>query len=300
MRLMHLSACVIAFAVASTGCDKKEEKAPPTATATPSAEKKVEAPKPTFTKVAPKVSSKDEETSNMKMSLTLDVDPGTGKPASTTMSNNEVETREEEILAVSGDAITKLKVKYGTLDSTSNEGKGDTKKPDARAGKTYIVESKDGKLVVTGEDGKPTVPAEATPIAKDFQTLGKPEPIAAALPTRALKPGESVPEVAKAMTESMKASGKDMDVGDVTATFREQKGDEGIFDVTVNMSKGDGAMKMTMPLKGELRLRTADGQLSGMKLSGPINIAPGADPKAKEKVSGKGTMDMEATRKVKS
>ena len=84
----------------------------------------------------------------MKMDLTLDVEDG-GKKKSSTLKQSENESRTEEILAVSGDAVTKVKVKYDSIEGSLGDGKSDQKKSDARVDKTYIVESKDGKLVVT-------------------------------------------------------------------------------------------------------------------------------------------------------
>jgi hypothetical protein len=297
MRLFQVSAFAIVLSLAA--CGKKEE-AKPEVKPAPTTEKAAESP--TFTKKAPVANQKAEETSKMKMSLTLDVDPtGSGKSTSTSMDTKENETREEEILAVSGDAITKVKVKYTELDSTMSEGGKESKKPDPRSGKTYVVSFKDGKLEVLGEDGKPAVPVEATLVEKDYHLLGKPDPITAALPARTLKPGEKVPEVADAMKAMLKSSGNDMDISDVSATFKEKSGDEGVFDVTVTLGKADGPMKMSMPLKGELHVRTADGQLASMKLSGPVNVTTNeADPKNKMKMSGKGNMELEAARKMKS
>jgi hypothetical protein len=298
MRLFHVSAFVLALSVAA--CGKKEE-AKPEVKPAPSAEKAIETP--TFVKKAPAANQKAEETSKMKMTLTLDVDPtGSGKSTSMSMDTKENETRDEEILAVSGDAITKVKVKYAELESTMTEGTKETKKPDPRSGKTYVVSFEGGKLSVMGEDGKPAVPVEATLVEKDYHQLGKPDPITAALPARTLKPGEKVPEVAEAMKQMLKSSGGDgMDISDVSATFKEKSGDDGVFDVTMTLGKTDGPMKMSMPLKGELHVRTADGQLSSMKLSGPVTVTTNeSDPKNKVKMSGKGNMELEASRKMKS
>ena len=300
MRLFHVSALAVVLVVSA--CGKKEEGAKSDPKAAPSATTTVEAP--TFTKKAPVANQKAEETSKMKMGLTLDVDPtGSGKSVNTTMDTTQDQSREEEILAVTGDAITKVKVKYTTLDSSMTEGGKATKEPDPRVGKTYVVSSKDGKVEVLGEDGKAAVPVEATLVEKDFQRLGKADPIAAALPARVLKPGENVPELADAIKAMMKSNGggKDMEISDVTATFKEKSGDEGIFDVALTLGKADGPMKMSVPLKGELHLRTADGQMASIKLAGPVTVSTNeSDPKNKVKMSGKGNMEIEAARKLKS
>lgn len=292
---MNTYATLAVVAIALVGCKDK----PADTKATPTSEApKTEVAKATFTKKAPAASQKHEEKSSMKMDLTLDVEEG-GKKKTSTIKQTESETRTEEILAVKGDAITKVKVTYADISGAMGDGKDDHKKTDARSGKTYIVEYLDGKLAITDADGKKVVPAEATPVEKDFAMLGKEDPVAAAIPNRALKPGEDVPEVAKAIESLLKSTGgKDMDVSGATAKFREQKGDEGIFDVTVTLGKTDGPMKMSIPLKGEMRVRTATSDTSGVKLAGPIVVTT-ADGEKKTKMDGKGTMDIESTRTMK-
>ncbi|GAC1355375.1 MAG: hypothetical protein NVSMB47_08830 [Polyangiales bacterium] len=297
MRLFQVSALAAVLVLAAC---KKEEGAKPETKSGPPATGEA----PMFTKKAPVANQKAEETSKMKLGLTLDIDPtGSGKTVSTKMDSTQSETRDEEILAVAGDAITKLKVTYASLDSSMNDGTKDTKTPDPRAGKTYVVDAKDGKVEILGEDGKPTVPVEATMVEKDYHRLGKPDPIAAALPARTLKAGESVPELADAIKAMLKESGggKEMDVSDVSATFKEKSGDEGVFDIGVTLGKTEGPMKMSMPLKGELHVRTTDGQMASMKLAGPVSVTTNdSDPKNKVKITGKGNMELEAARKAKS
>jgi hypothetical protein len=292
---MNTYTALAVVAIALVGCKDK----PADTKATPTTEApKAETPKATFTKKAPVEKQKHEEKSSMKMDLTLDVEEG-GKKKTSSIKQTENESRTEEILAVKGDAITKVKVTYADISGAMGDGKDEHKKTDARAGKTYIVEYLDGKLAITDEAGKKVVPAEATPVEKDFALLGKEDPIAAAIPSRTLKPGEDVPEVGKAIENLLKSTcGKDIDVSGATAKFREQKGDEGIFDVTVTLGKSDGPMKMSIPLKGEMRVRTADSDTSGIKLSGPIVVTT-ADGEKKTKMDGKGTMDIESTRTLK-
>jgi hypothetical protein len=87
-----------------------------------------------------------------------------------------------------------------------------------------------------------------------------------------------------------------MKISDVSVVLKEKSGDEGVFDVKATLAVVDGPMSFSMALAGDMHVRTADSQLTAMKMSGPVTITSTPDPKNKMKMDGKGTMEMTATR----
>jgi len=287
-------AVLFSLSAGSAGC--KEEAKP-----------EVAAPKPTesaapvvakvpdgtvFTKKAPTVGSKREESADTHMTMDLTVDTGNGKPKSSAMEVKGVEKRLEEVLAVSGDAPTKLKVTFSEKTETMKEGDKERPKKSALAGKTYVVDATGAKLAVTDEKGKPAPSAEAKEVEKQYKTLGKPEPMLAAMPSTPLQPGDPVPALAKALEEEMTAKADGMVVSNTTVVFKEAKGDEGIFDVGFTLSKDEGPMSMKIDMKGPIKVSKATSSPTAMNLKGPLTVSAKSDPKGKMKMDGKGEMQM--------
>jgi hypothetical protein len=252
----------------------------------------------TFTRKAPTVGTKREESGDMSMSMRIDVDPGNGKPQKTEMSMAESTKQSQELLAVSGDAPTKVKVTFTSIDAKMVEGGKENRRPTPLAGKTYVVEAKDGKIDVKDDKGKAVAAAETKEVSKHFKSLGKPDPVAAALPTTPLRPGEKVEALSRSLESYMQQDESGLKVSDVTVTFREKLGDDGVFDLTLKMGKEEGPMSMTMDLKGEMRISTTTGEPRKMELKGPITIGSTGgtggkgDPKSKMKMDGSGSMAM--------
>lgn len=232
-----------------------------------------------FTKIAPAVGTKRQESSDLRMTMAMTVD---GRKDDTSVT--ESVRRTDEVLAVAGNVVTKVKTKFETVESTQ---------PSAIAKKTYVVEAKDGKLDVRDEQGKPSPPGEAREVEKHFKNLGKPDPMLAALPATALVPGQKVDAIAEALTEHVKEPGESMTVKDVVVTFREGRAEEGIFDVTMKLTKEEGPVSMVIDVKGETWVSTKTGATTKMTLAGPIRVAGGNAVKVDG--SGKMSMKMEAT-----
>jgi hypothetical protein len=231
-----------------------------------------------FTKAAPTVGTKRQESSELVMTIAMTID---GRRSE--MNVSESVKRTEEILAVDGDAVTKVKA---TFDSVQSD------RPSAIAGKTFIVESKNGKLEVRDPQGNTASAADARDVERHLKNVGKPDPMLTALPPAGVAPGQRVDGVARAISEQLKEGGDGMSVSDVVVTFKEQRGDTGVFDVALKLTKDDGAMKMEIAVKGDAWVSTKTSWPTKMDLSGPLTIAGGQA--AKTEGSGKMTMKMEA------
>jgi hypothetical protein len=237
-------------------CTKSEP--PPPVAATPTM----------FLKAAPVVGAKREESSQLTMSLAMTVDGGRSD-----VNVRESVKRTEEILAVKGEAITKERVTFDAVQSTG---------PTTIAGKTFVVEAKDGKIEVLEGTG------DAREVERHLKNLGKPDPMLTALPVAGVVPGQNVEGVARVISEQLKDTGEGMVASDVVVTFKERRGEDGIFGVAMKLTKDEGAMKMTIAVKGDVWVSTKTSSTTKMDLSGPVTIAGGQ----MSKTEGAGTMTM--------
>ena len=286
----------------AVGCEEKkpEPTAASSASVKPAASPVVSAtPAPkddgvTFAKKAPKVGQKREQKRSMEMKLTIKI-----AGHDQLMETAERETKKEEILEVSGNAITKLKV---TFVEKAEVGKDKDGKEQVKAspvsGKTYIVVAKDGKVTVLDEKEKPAPKAQADLVAAEYHTLGKPDPLSEGIPDRALKPGDKIPELLESLKKFMREGKEDdaFELTDATVTFKGKEGENGLFEIAFTMSKGDKDMKMKMPLKGRAVVRLVDSQPVEVAMEGTVELGAGtAPPQGAPVPSGSGSMKLRMT-----
>lgn len=254
-----------------------------------------------FQKKAPAVGQKVQEKQQMDMNMSMTVDlSAMGKPAETTsMSKVETTVKTAEVLAASGEAATKVKVTYSEKTDLEKKGEKEKSKASPLVGKTYIVERKDGELVVTDVEGKPVPESEARLVKKDNKSVGEPDKVAAAMPERPIKVGEEVPELAKAIEAALTKDQSDKapkpELSGVKVKLREDKGDYALFDVAVTFSQAEGPMTVKMELTGTMGVRKSDSQPTELTLKGPLSIATDAPADGKPqmmKIDGKGDMAM--------
>ncbi len=244
-----------------------------------------------FNKVNPTVGAKSEETDKSDMHMKIAM----GKRAFE-FAEQESTKRVEEVLEVSNDAVTKLRVTFAEDSKTKAEdGKAGKTKASAVTGKTYVVFLKDGKVKVLNDKDKPASSNEATLVAKKYKSFGKPDTLFASLPVRSLKEGEEVPELANAITEKLDPKNKSEKVTfeDTKINFSGKDGEDGVFDVSVTMKVG-GFMKMSIPLKGKLRAHLANARPSSLVLEGPMNFELKERDK-KQGVEANGTVSVESS-----
>jgi hypothetical protein len=297
-RSLVVVACAGLFLTVMPGC-KKLISAAADAGAT-GTEPKDAPPKETgtkFTKKNPAAGQKrtDDTHSEMKLKLKL-----LGKEMK--LDETENKKKDEEVLEAAGAAITKMKVTYTQNEKIQSENDKPAKtKPSAIAGKTYILTLKDGKLVVLNDKEKPAPKNEASLVEKDYHSFGKADPMLAAIPDRALKDGEELPELGEALKQELMSSqksgnGKDekLTVDAVKVVFKGKEGDVGLFDVSLNMKADAAFMKMSMPLTGKMSLRVNDAWPASLTMDGPINLDL-TDKDKQAGVEGSGTLKIAST-----
>ncbi|MDB4992855.1 MAG: hypothetical protein JWM74_287 [Myxococcaceae bacterium] len=221
-----------------------------------------------------RVGDKFEEQTSNAYTMTMRIGSVGASPQVTSIENTERETKQVEVLAVAKDAITKLRVNYTEKSTIVGMGGTNAPSPAPIAGKTYVVEAKDGKTTVLSDHASAPPSAEVAAVLKDHRRLGKPDAIALRMPERPLHIGEVVPELAQAVSEEL---GEDnMKPAAVRVMLRERKGDAGVFELTLTLTRDEGMMSFSVTLSGQMTLRTSDAQMTSVDLTGPLVIAPSA------------------------
>ena len=304
MKRLTILATTLAFVVLGSACKKPDANKDPAAAGSGSAgagasamasggSPKESTPAETgvkFTKKQPAVGAKRTEDMKSEMAMKLTM---AGKVNE--MQMEETSKKDEEILEVANNAIMKLKVTYAEDSKSMAEGGKPAKaKPSALTGKTYTVASKDGKLTVLNDKDKPASKPEAALIEKQYKSLGKPDPMLVAMPERALKEGDEVPELSAALAKAMKEHDEKTTIEGSKVTFKKKDGDNGIFEVAMTVKSADGPFKMSVPLTGTLSLRMADAWPTSMDLTGPLAFDLN-DKDKKQGVEGGGTLKIKST-----
>lgn len=283
-----LRSLALVFCLLAAGCGKKAEEGAGAAGAAPSASaaqgevKEAASSEVTLQIKAPAVGAKRKvEESNV---LTMQIKMG---PKDMSIVEKETVRQIEEVLAVTGNLVTKMKVTYEENSEESTEGTKTKKKPDTLAGKTFIVEAVQGKVNVTTGEGKPVMgPAKLT-LLKKFKNFGQQDKIEAALPKRPLKIGEELPELGAALGEQLKASMDDdgrsgMTVDPPKVTLKRKEGDLAVFGMTAVARSTKGMMKgLVVNTNGEIFVRIADGQTTKMTADGTLGLTPEEQAKSK-------------------
>lgn len=203
----------------------------------------------TFAKQPAVVGQKREKTSVMKLEASLRTEATGGKANESAITKHERSRRTDEVLAVTGGSVTKLKV---TIDDRE----------------PFVVE---GERAV--------------------------DPVTAALPDTPLTAGQKVDALAKAIGARMKDRGEGLEVSHVDVTFDGAKGDDGVFDVAMKLSKTEGPIALTMDLKGKMHVSTKTGLPASTHLEGPVTVGGGPPADAAVKVHGTGTVTIDIEEK---
>lgn len=300
---MRLAASLAALSLALLACSKDAStdaspSASPSGTAAPAPGAAPRADTITFTAQAPSVGFKveEKETAEMKIALALEM---AGQKKSVDIHETESMLKRTEALAVSGKAVTKAKITYVEKTKVKTEGGKELKPPVPIAGKSYLVEAKDGKVIVTNVEGKPVSRAEEEAVRKNNTSFGKPDPVLEGLPEKPVQIGEEVPSLARAFEAFFKGRSDSQDqpeVSGVRVTLEsiETEGADkvGVFSLALTLGSQPSKkapFTMKAPLKGKIKVRAKDGWTMGIELNGPVTMT-NDDPKMK--VDGKGDMKM--------
>jgi len=217
---------------------------------------------------------------------------GQSSSSSGTVDGREV--RVEEVLASDAGATTKLRVSYLEHTGATKTEREDKRDPaDPRVGKTYVVEAADPGPRVTDETGQPASPEETKLVQGDYRNLGTREPLFDELPARPLHPGEEIDQICGAVR--LVADRHDVLLVECSVTFEGRRGDDGVFEVRVDVESHNKLASARIRLDGELLLRIADRQWTGFSGGGDIEIGARGSVL---KVRGGGHVDITIRRDV--
>ncbi len=247
--------------------------------------------------------SEEKAMDDLKFKINVDLAPKPAVEVNQEEINNSV--TKTEILATDGKLITKARVSYVSEKKTkTKDGKDQPQTANPRVGKTYVLELKDGKLVITDEKGKKVAKKEDAAVRKDSSRFGQPDPMTTGMPTAPIKVGDAVPGLASALEQYFKDhdSAKDgknaaaVSGAEVKLASVENAGPDavGVFSVSLTVGSPKDSKEfitVQMPLQGTVRIRARDGRVMAIKLGGPMTMAS-TDPKVK--LSGAGDFKLAA------
>ncbi|MFH2007495.1 MAG: hypothetical protein ABI333_12995 [bacterium] len=227
----------------------------------------------TFTKKMTPVGTKIAKIEKMNMHFTLEAQ---GRQIKFTNASTEV--KNEEILALKGNIVTKLKVHFKTMQTIAGQGDKSKTTNLPIEGKTYVLEAKDGEVIVTDDAGKPVDAKINKAVRKEFKTFGKPNKMFEAIPTTPIKVGARVESLEKALQASFKedlggGKGEQWSLTNVTVALKEIQGKLALFAVTVTITMNKGPQfSMTMNMKGVVTVDTTTGMELASTIAGPLDV----------------------------
>jgi len=226
-----------------------------------------------ITKKALTAGTKIGTSAKTNMHFTLEIQ---GKKIKFVNESNDV--RQEEILAVKGSAVTKLKVLFKTQHEAGSQGGKSRSKTSPLQGKTFVLEAKGGKVIVTDDKGKPVDAPTVKAVTKKYKTFGTPDKMFDAIPTTAIKVGARVASIEKALQESIKEEmggdkGEKITTSNVSVVLKEIKGKLALFAVTMTITIKKGAkFSIVMRTVGVVSVDSTTGHEVAMKFSGPLDV----------------------------
>jgi hypothetical protein len=225
-----------------------------------------------FTVAPPAVGDSREVTDTNKMTGTL-------KTASGEMPivQHREEKRTEEVLAVEGPVITKLKVSYATIVNHEQAGDQEKKEKDPLEGKTFTLSWEKDAIVIRDDKGKAVKGDLARQIEGSLSdSIGKELPMNKVLASRTFKSGEKVvlsPEEMKALSRQ----GEGVEGKEITLTLIESKDDVATLQLEGSLAATQPSMTTEIAMKGTVKLQVSTGRVQEMNLAGDIKGAGGGN-----------------------
>ena len=257
-----------------------------------------------FKKKLPAVGAKalEKESKAINMALAMVLKAG-AKPEKLTMVDTTTAERTVEVLSVSADAVTKIRVTYNSYKAESKKN-GTVEPAKAElAGKTYIVEASGGTTTVTNSSGGAPPEEEITAVKKDFKKLGQADSMSKSLPDTPIKVGDRVDSVAQGLKDVFAKDGSSKEKATVEkalVTFKSVKdspgGKIGVFEYSLTIVLDAGAMTIRMPATGQAELRIKDGVPVRITMKSPLTVSSSS---SFPKFTGTGQADMGMTRELK-
>lgn len=245
---------------------------------------------------APRVGDRARETRKQSMEMSMLVGSTPSSPLTITMSHDDVRT--EQVLAVEGRVITKLRVTYDSREETSTSvgGGPPVKKPSPVAGQTYVVSLTKSGVEVVDVHGKKLPVAEAVVVEKDYATFGKEDEVLAGLPDTPLRVGDPAPSLARAFRDRVGGVRELEPEGEVVVKVDKATSDEVVFSVkAIFVTAPAATFSMKLPITGTLTVRASDGATIAYEIEAPLTIGSGDAGIA---MTGKGRMSVSAKRET--
>lgn len=302
MRMKSI-ATAIAIAAAFAAC-KKEEKGgaadPKEATTKPADPTTAEGTKPadpakptsqtppadtasadsiTIKAAAPAVGAKWSEEKVQVMTLKINEKGGV-----TELVREGTEKKQVEVLALTGNVVTKAKVAYDIVEKQTVGGKIQ-EMPSPVTGKTYVLDASNGKLAITTDAGAKPSADEIVAIEKDEDNFGKPDRMQALLDGKTFKKGETVDFPADQIKGVMGDAGG-RTVTKMSLTYTGNEGTDPAFDWVVAFVQEDRGMKIVSEATGKVVVDVASGELLSMTVEGPIEMTGKATATGTMKITG--------------
>ena len=228
----------------------------------------------TFQKKARVVGSTWDETE------TTDSTFNVTKPKVMSITESAKRTSHYEVLAAEGSRIVKVKVSFKENTKVeTQDGKGKTTTNPSQ-GNTYIAEFKDGKIVATDENRKKVGSVEEHAVKAAVEDwLGKPDPVAKAIPGIPVKIGDDQSAIGEIVRDLVAEGDDKVDLTGVSARLV-AVGTTGTaqtanFAVTAKASTKSQGRSLTLDLTGAVVLRTDNGHLVNVNFSGPATVSGG-------------------------
>jgi len=284
MRLV--TAALVLCALPAAGCDACGNRSKLDARPAVAPPVEAAAPRPpvtaSFARRAPRVGDRFDERADMHMHLDIGIEA------------SGAERRTEQVLAVAGDAVTRLRVTFVEKSESVTEAGKEKRHKSALAGKSYVVDATSGKVVVSDDKGKLVAPAEAHEVEQRYLTLGKPDPILAAMPPTPLASGEPLPALGKAMEQEMASIADGAVLTDARATLAEVLDDVGVFDVSFKLTRDEGPLRVAVTMTGQLKIARATGWPVALDVKGPLAASAHRDDGdgGRQKLEGRGEMGL--------
>ena len=244
-----------------------------------------------FVKAVPSVGDVVRDESRMTIAMDMTVTAGDRLLAQITGRHLKTERRRIEVLAHSDVAVTKAKIEYLEKTEIEEDPGGAKQKTSPLAGKTYLVERRDGDLIATYADGTSVPEPERSIVLREHRKIGKPSTFASFIPDRAVAPGEVLSPPESVVEEMFGDGGDDVKVGDARFVFVGATEDGGgRFDVALKITLL-GEPPMDMDMQGRVVVRVANSYPVELLLEGPITI-DGVSPKTGARFRGGGRMKL--------
>lgn len=236
----------------------------------------------TFKKAIPKVGESRQTTEDMSLTNKITVSAN-GKVLQTVDQKQQVgKTVKLTVLVRAKEKIAKIKVDYIRGETTEDSGRGEKTTTSPLVGKSFLLEDKGDKVLVTDGAGKKTSDAEATRVKMSYsKSLGEfHNKFGDVLPDRALKVGETITVEQKKANKFFRDDEKKVTLTvelftlKLTGTKKIGAVTVGIFEMHLKfVDKFAKGMKLTTDLKGQALVDVATCFTHLMDLKGPMEMA---------------------------